>query len=237
MKIQPFIFNWKNQFDKTREIEKSLKSIFGKVTVINSDENNTEPGWVNIGNDAYFTAQFYTALSLFDGDVLFHVQGDVYYHKWQKLVEDSIKYMQHYDAGIYAPNLSNTSWGSKLVDLDLKTQHENIRAVSMSDETVWFIKKEIIHEFFRRKIDMSQNKIGWGWDIIFAAICFSNKKLIIRDYNHLVIHAEGRGYEDKTADSQLRPVIDRLDADLKALFIDILTGNHKELEKIFLTNV
>lgn len=55
--IQPFIFNWRNQFEKTCAIEDSLKQIFGEVTVINSDEENTREGWIDLGDEAYFTTQ------------------------------------------------------------------------------------------------------------------------------------------------------------------------------------
>ena len=62
--IQPFIFNWRNQFEKTCAIEDSLKEIFGEVTVINSDEENTREGWIDLGDEAYFTMQFRKALDL-----------------------------------------------------------------------------------------------------------------------------------------------------------------------------
>jgi len=51
MKIQPFIFNWKNQFDKTCEIENSLNKVFEKITVINSDDDNKKSHWINIGEE------------------------------------------------------------------------------------------------------------------------------------------------------------------------------------------
>lgn len=101
MNIQPFIFNWNRQFEKSCAIEDSLKKIFDKVTVINSDDNNTREGWIDIGDESYFSDQFRKALELFDGDVLLHVQGDVSYDKWEELVEDAKKYLEYYDAGIY----------------------------------------------------------------------------------------------------------------------------------------
>ena len=47
--IQPFIFNWKNKFEKTCVIEDQLKEIFDDVLVINSDDNNTREGWIDLG--------------------------------------------------------------------------------------------------------------------------------------------------------------------------------------------
>ena len=77
MDIHVFIFNWRNQFDQTVEKEKALSALGYRVTVINSDEENEQAHWVNLGESAYFTDQFMKALELFDGDVMFHVQGDV----------------------------------------------------------------------------------------------------------------------------------------------------------------
>ena len=55
LNIQPFIFNWNNQFEKTCKIEADLLAIFDKVNIINSDDNKTKNGWTNIGNQSYFT--------------------------------------------------------------------------------------------------------------------------------------------------------------------------------------
>jgi hypothetical protein len=54
--------------------------------VINSDETLSDAGWINVGDDAYFTKQFITALARFDGDVLFHMQGDGSYANWQGVI-------------------------------------------------------------------------------------------------------------------------------------------------------
>ena len=38
--------------------------------------------------------------------------------------------------------------------------------VASTDETVWFIRKEIIQELLDRKVDFSNNTMGWGWDLV-----------------------------------------------------------------------
>ena len=118
MNIQPFIFNWNRQFEKTCAIEDSLTPIFEKVTIINSDDNNTREGWIDIGDDSHFSDQFRKALELFDGDVLLHIQGDVSYDKWEELIEDAKKYLEYYDAGIYAPNIDYTWYSAENSDIE-----------------------------------------------------------------------------------------------------------------------
>jgi len=216
MNIQPFIFNWNCQFEKTCAIEDALKPLFEKVTVINSDDNNTREGWVDIGDESYFSDQFRKALELFDGDVLFHIQGDVSYDNWKQMVKDAREYMEYYDAGIYAPNIDYTWYSAEQSDIEgLESDHQNIKMVACTDETVWFIRKDIIQEMLDRKVDFSNNTMGWGWDLVLAAICFVNAKPVIRDYNHTVDHPMGTNYNKEKASQEMLDLWNSLDQDLK----------------------
>ena len=82
MKIHTIIFNWRGQHNKTLEKIEQLKAIGVNPTVINSDEGFFLDDWHNIGEESYFTAQFLKAIDVFDGDVLFHIQGDASYNNW-----------------------------------------------------------------------------------------------------------------------------------------------------------
>lgn len=232
MNIQPFIFNWNKQFDKTCVIEDSLSKIFDKVIVINSDDNNTRDGWTNLGNSAYFSDQFRKALELFDGDILMHVQGDVTYDNWEKLVEDARTYFDYYDAGIYAPNIDYTWYSSENTDIDsIQADHENIKMVACTDETVWFIRKEIIQEITTRNVDFSNNKLGWGWDLVLSSICFVNGRAVIRDYTHTIDHPRGTNYNKDVAGKEMQEVWNSLDDELKgALFY--IQGSNQDRQKI-----
>ena len=176
MNIQPFIFNWKGQYKKTIQKEKQLQKIFDKVIVINSDDDNEEDRWINIGDECFYTDQFLKALELFDGDVLFHIQGDASYDKLGELVKDAQKYFEEYEWGIYAPNVDYTWYTSENTDIQsLQSNHENIKMVADTDCTCWFIHKDIINEFKNRNIDMSDQKMGWGIDLCLSAISLDRK--------------------------------------------------------------
>jgi hypothetical protein len=233
MNIQPFIFNWNRQFEKTCTIEDTLTPIFEKVTIINSDDNNTREGWVNIGDDSYFSDQFRKALELFDGDVLLHIQGDVSYDKWEELIEDAKKYLEYYDAGIYAPNIDYTWYSAENSDIEsLESDHPNIKMVASTDETVWFIRKEIIQELLDRKVDFSKNTMGWGWDLVIAAICFINSRPVIRDYNHTIDHPMGTNYNKEKASQEMLELWNSLDADLKKT-VSFIKGDREKLLEYF----
>lgn len=233
MNIQPFIFNWNGQFEKTCSIEDSLKALFEKVIVINSDDNNTRENWVNIGNESFFSDQFKKALELFDGDILMHVQGDVSYDKWKELIQDAEKYFEYYNAGIYAPNIDHTWYTSENTDIQsLESDHLNIKMVATTDETVWFIRKEIIQEMLTKKVDFSNNTMGWGWDLVFAAISFLRGQPVIRDYNHTIIHPQGTNYNKEKAAQELVELWNSLDPDLKEV-VSYIKNDREKIAKYF----
>jgi len=233
MNIQPFIFNWNRQFEKSCAIQDALTPIFDKVIVINSDDNNTRDGWVDIGDESYFSDQFRKALELFDGDVLLHIQGDVSYDKWEKLIEDAKQYLEYYNAGIYAPNIDYTWYSAENTDIEsLESDHPNIKMVACTDETVWFIRKEIIQEMLDRKVDFSNNKMGWGWDLVLAAISFVNSRPVIRDYNHTIDHPMGTNYNKEKASQEMLDLWNSLDEDLKEA-VSHIKNQRENLVKYF----
>lgn len=237
--IQPFVFNWKNQFEKTCVIEDSLRQIFDKVTVINSDEENTRPGWVNLGDEAYFTAQFRKALELFDSDkkVLLHVQGDTVYHNYKQLVNDAKKYFNLYEWGVYAPDVKNVWYTSENSDINsIESGDNNIKMVSCTDETVWFIHRDIIDDYYSRGLTEimthEKMKMGWGWDLVLNGISFIMGRPVIRDYNHEVDHAQGTNYNKDKASEEMAILWSSLPNDLKEC-ISYIKGDREKIVKYF----
>lgn len=233
MNIQPFIFNWKGQYEKTLVKENALKKIFDKVIVINSDDTNEEDRWINIGDDCYYTDQFMKALELFDGDVLFHIQADASYDKLEELMDDAKKYFQEYEWGIYAPNVDYTWYTAENTDIkSIESNHENIKMVADTDCTCWFIHKDVINEFRNRNIDMSDQKMGWGIDLCLSSISFILGRPVIRDYNHTVDHPAGTNYNKDIASTETNILMSRLDLDIREA-IHYIKGNREKLVRYF----
>lgn len=233
MKIQPFIFNWKGQYEKTLVKEEALNKIFDHVSVINSDDTHEEERWVNIGDDCYYTDQFMKAIELFDGDVLFHIQGDASYDKLEELVSDAKKYFEEYEWGIYAPNVDYTWYVAENTDIQsLQSNHDNIKMVADTDCTCWFIHKDIINEFLNRKIDMSDQKMGWGVDLCLSALSFIMGRPVIRDYNHTIDHPPGTNYNKDQAANEMNVLWQRLDNEIKET-ISYIKGDREKLVKYF----
>jgi hypothetical protein len=237
--IQPFIFNWRGQFEKSCAIEDSLKKIFGEVTVINSDEENTRPGWIDLGDDAYFTMQFRTALDLLKPDkkVLMHCQGDTVYDNYDELVKDARKYYNLYEWGVYAPDVTNIWYTPENTDINgIESEDENIKMVACTDETVWFIHRDIIDDYYERglsEVMTHENmKMGWGWDLVMNGISFIKGRPVIRDYNHQIQHPPGTNYDKSSAGQQMSKLWESLQDDLKEV-INHIKGDREKLVKYF----
>lgn len=236
MKIQTFIFNWRGQYEKTIEKEIQLLSIGKQPIVINSDDEKTEKGWHDIGEASYFTDQFLKAIELFDGDILFHIQGDASYKDWAKLYADAEKYFEETEWGIYAPNVDYTWYDASRTDIDsIGFPIDKLKIVANTDCTCWFIHKDVINWYKESKLDFSQYKMGWCWDIIFPALCYINKRPVIRDYSHTIDHPRGTNYNTDQAEKEMWQLYETLPKDLKEAF-GYIKGDREKLSKYYAEN-
>lgn len=198
MKYQIFIFNWIGQEYKVLYKINQFKKIGYNPIVINSDESLIDKyDWIHIGEQAYFTEQFNKAVSLFDGDMLFHIQGDASYDNWADLIQDSITYYKKYSYGIYAPNIDYTYWTDDKIFK--KPLSHGLYEVNNTDCTCWFIHKNIIKSYI--PVDTIQNKFGWNIDQYLIRISYLKKMKVIRDYNHQIIHPKHTNYDKVSASS------------------------------------
>ena len=235
MKIQTFIFNWRGQYQNTLNKEKQFKEIGIVPTVINSDESYPFEGdnWHCIGEESYFNAQFLKAIELFDGDVLFHVQGDASYDNWKDLITDAKTYYEMTDWGIYAPNVDYTWYDSSRTDVNtIDYPLDKLKMVANTDCTCWFIHKDIINWYKERQLDFSKYKMGWSWDIILPALCYINKRPVLRDYNHTISHPRGTAYDTNKAEQEMWHLYNSLPADLKEAF-GLIKSNKEALSKYY----
>jgi hypothetical protein len=235
--IQAFIFNWPGQFEKVCKIEEDLTKIFDDIIVINSDDNNTKEGWINLGNDAYFSDQFKKALELYNRNkkVLFHIQGDTSYDNWNELVEDAIKYFDDYEWGIYAPDIANIWYTSEYADINsVSSSHSNIKMCACTDETVWFIHSDIVKDFDNRNLldAFKFNKMGWGWDLVMCSLSFIMGRPVIRDYNHKIDHKLGTNYDKVVASNEMIQLRSRLENEIRQC-IDHIKTSKDQLSKYF----
>jgi hypothetical protein len=234
MNIQTFIFNWRGQYEKTKQKIAQLHKIGVTPIVINSDDLFRENEWHNIGEESYFTAQFVKAIELFTGDVLFHIQGDASYENWEQLYKDAESAFNETNCGIYAPNVDYTWYDSSKTDIDtIRIPNKNLKAVANTDCTCWFIHKDIIDLYKQRNLDFRPYTMGWCWDIVFPALSYMNKRPVIRDYSHTIDHPPGTNYNKELAEKEMWDLYNSLDSDIQEAF-GYVKGNRFNLVKYFL---
>lgn len=217
MNIQPFIFNWRGQYEKTCKIESDLKVLFENVRVINSDDNNKKDEWLNIGESAYFAKQFLTAIDLFDGDIFFHIQGDIVFDQWKEFKENAIKYFDLYKWGIFAPNVDYTWYDSYNADINsISLKDKNLKLVSNPDCTVWMIHKDVLQILKQNIKALSVLKHGWGLDLILCANSYLHRRPVLRDYSFTVSHPKGTGYAQEEAFNEMYSLLSICDSNLQS---------------------
>lgn len=219
MKIDSFIFNWNGYFESAKLLESTVSAFSDRVNVINSDDHNQLNHWHNIGNKCFFTDQWFKCLEVHDSEkILFHVQADTYYNQWDNLAKDALYYMNKYNAGIYYPKVRNVEWfdDNTTEILGIKMQDDNIKCIANGDETVWFIHPAVIKYFKDNNLDkfFLNNRIGWGWDVVFCGISYILGMPVIRDSNHIIEHDLSRGYANEEAESQFYDLIHSLPFEL-----------------------
>lgn len=220
MKIQPFIFNWAGQYKSAIKIENQIKKTLNDVYVINSDDNHRLPKWNNIGEESFFTAQWFKCLELHQPqNILFHIQADTKYDNWSNLIKDAKHYMTKYNAGVYYPRVTNVEWSQDhTTEINgVHMQDRNLKLIANGDETVWFIHPKVIKYFKDNHLEKHfvNNKIGWGWDVVFCGISYILGMPVIRDSNHVIEHSKSRGYKNEEAKSQFDNLINQLPFELR----------------------
>lgn len=216
LKIKCFVFSWKGQYENALNLEKQLSPLVD-VTVINSDDDNVPEHWVNIGNECYFSEQFKKALELFDTtyDVFFHVQADASYDDFESIIKSANELYKKYHWGVYAPNVDDTFYISSRTDVF--SLEDDISVVATTDNTCWFVHKDIIQQMNQNLDLMSNNKLGWGWDLLICAFSHLNKRKVIRDYKFTVNHPTSTGYMKEQAEREMSEMFGRCSDDLKLM--------------------
>lgn len=220
MKTHAFLFNWRRQYEKTKEKERQFAEQLPnvKLTVINSDDDHRDDGWVNIGEQAYMNDQILKAIELFDGDAMWIVLADASYDNWDKVLSKAEFSFEKYNWGVFAPNVDYTWHDSSRVDIQSMPIEDDLKFVSCTDCICWFIHKDMIDDYKASSVDMSKNKFGWGWDVVLPSFSIMRKRPVLRDYSNTIHHPKSTNYDSTEAELQMIDVYRSLSDPMQNLF-------------------
>lgn len=230
--ITTFIFNWAGHFKNAVKLENEIKK-YSNVIVINSDKEESLPHWVNISEDNYFSGQMLTAINLHSGHKgnFAHIQADCTYDNWEEVYQRADEELSQEQVGIYAPNIDYTPYTDDVVNV----RDPNMRGlayVANTDESVWFLKKEIIDKLKLIEEIFKGNKYGYGWDLVACALAWTSRKLVVRDYLHTINHPKSKGYSDSNATEEMVELLDKLPSHLSRC-INTMRSNPKKIYDIY----
>lgn len=216
MNILCLIFSWKGQYENALKLEKEL-SKYANTLVINSDDDNKEDRWVNIGNECYFSDQFRTALDIFnksESNVLLHIQADASFDgDWKNIIDSAKDSFVKHNWGVYAPNVDDTFYISQRTDIT--TVESNLRLVATTDNTCWFVHKDIIEDMNANLHLMESNRLGWGWDLLICSFSHLRKRPVIRDYSFKINHPASTGYMKEQAEQEMFDMFEKCQNEVK----------------------
>jgi hypothetical protein len=212
VKIQAFIFNWKGHEKGAIALENNLAPLV-PVTVINSDETLRAKNsrWCHLTETAYFSEQWNTATGKFDADVIWHVQADAGIADPKRMLARATLMFDNPIVGIYEPFVDFTDIRYDLTKLRMIAP--SLYQVPLTDCTCWFIAGSVLRAFPR--IDIAQNRFGWGVPAVMAAIAMLQGKICLRDHSLRVDHPRGRGYSSEVALAQRLQYVQSLPPDLR----------------------
>lgn len=232
MKIKCFIFSWKGQYDNAIILENQLSSLVDEVIVINSDESNTKENWITLNDSCYFSDQFRRALNEFDCneyDLFFHVQADASYNNWKEIIDSAKVNYEKYNYGVFAPDVNYTFYDSFRVNLE--TIDNKIVRVANTDNTCWFIHKDIIEELNSHLHLLDGNHYGWGFDLLACALSMLNDRYVLRDYNFVVNHPQSSNYDHSEPEREMLEFYNRCPDNIKHVIYGI-KANLNYLKKL-----
>lgn len=212
MQLHVFLFNWPGTKQRAAELEEKIRP-HAPVTVLNSDDSLIErhPHWHHMGNDAYFTEQWNKARTLFQGEILFHLQADGWLDDFGPVLGECERSMREQNVGVYAPDVDFTD--HVFAPARLKPVSEGLYEVPQTDCTCWAVTADVLAR--TPSFDPAVNKLGWGIDYVNIAAARLMGRRVVRDYRFKVQHPEGRGYGKQAAALQWHATLPTLQPDLR----------------------
>jgi hypothetical protein len=203
--IAIWIVSWTGQHEKASAIELSLAAEYPNVTVIYSDQNESDPNfpavknerWKTVPNTYFFSQKFQCAIRDFDGKILLLITADVEFPDWPLVARKCVEAFRHHDAiGVWSPSVYHSNWQLRAFSLE-KLRGTSLHRVFQTDSVVWALSRPVIDHM--RSLDYAKNIYGWGIDTMACMYCHANGLLVAIDESINVFHPAGSGYDQEGA--------------------------------------
>lgn len=209
------IISWTGMHTAAFAISEAVSRSEQQVVVIYSNmDDRRESGygrWIQTSQNDFFGRKFRRLLDeIPEGDALLLVQADACSGDWSGLVHQFEKILlTRPDIGLWSPDIDNTPFPTDLVAI----RHDcgDIWEVAQTDGIVLGMSSAVVDRL--RRLDFSENNLGWGIDFAAIAFCNINELKVVRDRSLSIHHPESRGYDEQKAKAQMEDFLLQLSAE------------------------
>jgi hypothetical protein len=223
--LHAFVLCWPGREAAAHDIAGALAGTADHLTVLyknDTGQDESGPGdWRRIPSERYYGWQFQESLRLNRGDIMLHVQADAIHSDWLNVAR---RCRQTFEAnrglGIWSPNVYHSWYIPELTQVS-PPRPDGVADVTCTDGVVWALSSALVERL--RRLDFSENNIGWGLGEAAAALAVTNDMGVVMDLELEVIHPKGSGYDRTKALAQAKSFSTQLSASQQAYISTILT--------------
>jgi hypothetical protein len=151
--------------------------------------------------DVPFSVQWEEAVSKFTGDIFLWAMADTMPQEPNRVGEMFLKMRCMYDRGDIAMYAPNVDWTSQVYNTNkLRVVEPNVFEVCGTDLVFASLSRELLELL----PPLGVNTHAWGYDYLMTHIAHQKLgKKVVRDYNYLIDHPQGKAYKDEEAQNEM----------------------------------
>jgi hypothetical protein len=200
--VHIFIISWVGQHEKASQIARDLLGSYEKITVIYSDPDpelrlNISCEQIRRPNHLLWADKFYTCVQTSLSDFLIVIHADCASKSWLELVDRMVAVMEkNPKVWVYSPLIEGASYHLAITKI-AKIEGSQLDVVADTDGIVFCLSRAVQDRM--KKVDYTNNTIGWGISAMFCAFAFASGRLVVVDRSVRCFHPSSRGYDGTNA--------------------------------------
>jgi hypothetical protein len=222
LKLNIYVISWPGFHEKAAAIAKDLMLAHGRdlAVVYSSLEGEPEPKFpcraIKRPQALFWADKFRACVDDAKSGNLMVIHADCTTASWNKLIARCRKaFEQVKEMGVWSPLISGSRHELKYVELS-EIDGTDYAIVAQSDAIVFALAAPIVDRI--RRLDYSQNLLGWGIDTIMNCCCHCLGWLSLIDRGVAVTHPQGSGYTQADAVQQFFTFIQQMTAHERAVY-------------------
>lgn len=211
--LEVCIISWQGQHENARFIADQIQSVAHKVQIVYSDPDpdfslEVQCTQLKRPNALFWGDKFKACMDTFSGGLLMVIHADCTCDDWLGLLNKCLyAFENHQEVAVWAPRIDGTPYDVRVATVGQINQ-TSLNIVTNTDGIVFCLSRQVVERM--KRADLSENKYGWGIDIMFSAYTLTIGKLAVVDHSVFVKHSSLTGYLKQEAHAQLNLFLQQL---------------------------